>query len=48
MIFQSGYLAVKEYDRDMDTFLLDFPNDEVNRGFVTLVTNNFLEGGSKN
>ena len=42
MIFQSGYLTIKEYDRDMDTFLLDFPNDEVKRGFVTLVTNNFL------
>ena len=43
MIFQSGYLTIKEYDRDMDTFLLDFPNDEVKRGFVTLLTNNYLK-----
>ena len=43
MIFQNGYLTIKEYDRDMDTFLLDFPNDEVKRGFVTLLTNNYLK-----
>ena len=43
MIFQSGYLTIKEYDFDMNTFLLDFPNDEVKRGFVTLLTNNYLK-----
>ena len=43
MIFQSGYLTIKEYNRDMNTFLLDFPNDEVKRGFVTLLTNNYLK-----
>lgn len=43
MVFQSGYLTIKEYDRDMDTFLLDFPNDEVKRGFVTLLASNYLK-----
>lgn len=28
---------------DMNTFMLDFPNDEVKRGFVTLLTNNYLK-----
>ncbi len=42
MIYQSGYLTVKGYDRDMNTFLLDFPNDEVKEGFVTLVANNYF------
>ena len=42
MIFQSGYLTIKEYDRDLNAFLLDYPNDEVKRGFVTLLTNNYL------
>ena len=42
MIYQSGYLTIKDYDRDMDTFLLDFPNDEVKRGFVTLAANNYF------
>ena len=28
MIYQSGYLTIKEYDPDFGTFLLDFPNKE--------------------
>ena len=43
MIYQSGYLTIKDCDLDMDTFLLDFPNDEVKKGFVTLVANNYLK-----
>ncbi len=42
MIYQSGYLTIKDYDRDMNSFLLDFPNNEVKRGFVTLVANNYF------
>ena len=50
MIYQSGYLTIKGYREDRDTFLLDYPNDEVKRGFVTLATNNYLkqEGGVEN
>ncbi len=43
MIYQSGYLTIKDYDQEMDTFLLDFPNNEVKRGFVTLAANSYLE-----
>ena len=43
MIYQSGYLTVKDCDLDMGTFLLDFPNNEVKKGFVTLVANNYLQ-----
>ena len=43
MIFQSGYLTIKAYREERQTFLLDFPNDEVRRGFVTLVSNNYLK-----
>ena len=42
MIYQSGYLTIKGYDWEMGTFLLDFPNDEVKRGFVSLLANNYL------
>lgn len=45
MIYQSGYLTIKEYDSDTDRFLLDFPNDEVKRGFVQIVANNYLGAG---
>ena len=43
MIYQSGYLTVKDYDSLTNTFLLDFPNNEVKRGFVTAVANNYLQ-----
>ena len=39
MIFQSGYLTIKDYDGSMNAFMLDFPNDEVKRGFITLLVN---------
>ena len=42
MIYQSGYLTIKDYDREMRTYLLDFPNDEVKKGFVTMTANNYL------
>ena len=43
MIFQSGYLTIKDYKGNLNTFMLDFPNDEVKRGFATLLANNYLK-----
>ena len=43
MIYQSGYLTIKDYRQRRDTFLLDYPNDEVKNGFVTLVASEYLE-----
>lgn len=43
MIYQSGYLTIKDYDRRRNTFLLDFPNNEVKNGFLTMVAANFLK-----
>ena len=43
MIFQGGYLTIKAVDRRFNTYLLDFPNQEVREGFVTLLTNNYLK-----
>lgn len=37
MIYQSGYLTIKDWNMDTDSYLLDFPNDEVKSGFLTLV-----------
>ena len=33
----SGYLTVKGYERTYNRFLLDFPNNEVKNGFVSLI-----------
>ena len=43
MIYQSGYLTIKDFDYESDTFMLDFPNDEVKRGFVAMLANSYLK-----
>ena len=43
MIYQSGYLTIKEYDPDTQEFLLDIPNDEVKKGFISLLANNYFK-----
>ena len=34
LLYQSGYLTIKEYDQEFKTYLLGFPNREVEEGFV--------------
>lgn len=34
LIYQSGYLTIKEYDKRFGNYLLEFPNDEVKYGFM--------------
>ena len=43
MIYQSGYLTIKNFNRLTNSYLLDFPNDEVRRGFLTLLTSSYLK-----
>ena len=43
MIYQSGYLTIKDYKKLTKAFLLDFPNDEVKRGFSYLLASNYLQ-----
>ena len=43
MIYQSGYLTIKDYHREYDTFLLDFPNNEVKAGFLTAIASDYLK-----
>lgn len=42
MIYQSGYLTIKNFDLEEMTFLLDFPNNEVKRGFLTMVASSYF------
>ena len=37
MIFQAGYLTIKSYDPLFKTYTLDFPNNVVKQGLVTLL-----------
>lgn len=47
MIYQSGYLTIKEYNKRMGTYLLDFPNNEVREGFLSLLAANYMKPKSK-
>ncbi len=42
MIYQSGYLTIKGYDREDFTYTLDFPNNEVRNGFIDLLANDYF------
>lgn len=34
IIYQSGYLTIKDYDEEFQTYRLSFPNEEVEEGFI--------------
>ena len=34
LLYQSGYLTIKDYDRDIDSYTLSIPNQEVRIGYV--------------
>ena len=42
MIYQSGYLTINDFDLRRNVFLLDFPNNEVKKGFLSLVAGSYF------
>ena len=46
MLYQSGYLTIKEYEKRRRVYRLDFPNDEVRKGFVSLISNSHFNKNS--
>lgn len=43
MIYQSGYLTVKSYNKQRDTYRLDFPNQEVRSGFIDVLSTGYFK-----
>ena len=43
MIYQSGYLTIKGYDREVNLYTLGFPNDEVRYGFLNFLVPYYTE-----
>ena len=41
MLYQSGYITIKDYDSEDRVYRLDYPNAEVRRGFTDLVANDY-------
>ncbi|MEE1214680.1 MAG: PD-(D/E)XK nuclease domain-containing protein, partial [Bacteroidaceae bacterium] len=37
ILYQSGYLTIKDYDKRFGTYTLDYPNEEVKEGFVNFL-----------
>jgi hypothetical protein len=52
VLYQSGYLTIKNYDREDDTYTLGFPNQEVRTGFAgslyRYVTNTTTDNRDRN
>lgn len=46
MIYQSGYLTIKGYDREVYLYTLGFPNDEVRYGFLNFLLPYYTEVSS--
>ena len=42
MLYQSGYLTIKSYDKRYRVYTLDYPNDEVRKGFIALTANSYF------
>ncbi len=47
LLFQTGYLTIKNHDCEVDTYLLDYPNNEVRNSFIIHLSTVYL-GGSAN
>ena len=43
MIYQSGYLTIKDYHARRNRYRLDFPNNEVKNGFLPLIASSYLK-----
>ncbi|MCR5623424.1 MAG: ATP-binding protein [Treponema sp.] len=44
LLYQSGYLTIKGYDSEFDSFQLGYPNDEVKFGFTESLSSEYLHG----
>ena len=42
LMFQSGYLTIKSYNKEFDCYTLGFPNHEVEQGFAQFLTSYYL------
>lgn len=44
ILFQSGYLTIKDYDEEFNEYTLGFPNVEVSKGFSNFLMKSYLHG----
>ena len=42
VVYQSGYLTIKDYERESGLYTLDFPNKEIENGFLKVLLKKFV------
>ena len=47
IIYQSGYLTIKGYDKEFQIYTLGFPNEEVEEGFTNFIMPYYMNTGSE-
>ena len=47
MIYQSGYLTIKDCNIEDNTYLLDFPNEEVRNGFIDTLASRYFSSNTQ-
>ena len=45
LLFQSGYLTIKDFDKEFKSYRLGFPNEEVEWGFAQFLGTYYFSGG---
>ena len=48
IIYQSGYLTIKDYDKEFQIYTLGFPNEEVEEGFTSYLMPYYMNVGNEN
>jgi hypothetical protein len=48
LLYQSGYLTIKEYDEESNLYTLDFPNEEVRSCFAKSLMDQYLAASEEN
>ena len=48
IIYQSGYLTIKGYDKEFQIYTLGFPNEEVEEGFTSYLMPYYMNVGNEN
>ena len=43
LMFQTGYLTIKDYDDETGIYVLDYPNQEVRASFMEVLVNNYTQ-----
>ena len=43
MLYQSGYFTIKDYDPELNVYRLDFPNEEVRSGMISMLASEYFK-----